>query len=543
VCFAISLLFSLPMIRLDFNPYDGGLIVLGAEQVLKGRWPLIDFYAPYPPGAFFVLAALFKLTGISILAERGLTAVLVALALAFAYPLVAPSSNRLLPFRLFPLRPLPFRLLPFGLTVVPLAVVGLFLSSTWVTPQVAGALMLLMMSANVLVRAVPNASVKGAAGTGVLLGLAALWRADLAFYGAVAAWVTWLLLAGGGRFGSQRLIGAMTMSASALGTAGPVFGLFLFLGGTRAFDSLFIHPFYSTYHATLPWPAMWQTDSWQQFYDDGLRRGLGAAFSGWRYYFPFVAAAGVMLQLTRSTGRTDAFASARIWLLLTAVGFGVYASGRTDTTHIIPLVFVSGAMAALVLGASGLFQSANGLFQCRCSRLSAVIVAASTLAMVPVPLHHNWVMQGVERVDVPFGRGLGMRAERSLVEKYTAIVATLNQGTPTSPVYIGTSRHDVFVLNDSMLYFLAERNPATYYWCLDSAVTTSASVQLEMVAELRTGGVERIVLLSGDPINDAHPVPGSRELDKMLRATFPRHLTDIGNYSLWQRGPVPAANP
>ncbi len=516
------------MIRLDFNSYDGGLIVLGAEQVLKGRWPLIDFYAPYPPAAFFVLAALFKLTGITILAERGLTAVLVALALAFAYPLVAPSSKRWL---------------PCGIAVVPLAMVGLFLSATWVTPQVAGALMFLMIAANVLVRAVPSASVNGAAGTGALLGLAALWRADLAFYGAVAAWATWLLLAGGAsigaristrldtRLGTRRMLGAMTMAGVALGTAGPVLALFLFLGGTRAFDSLFIYPFYSTYHATLPWPALWQTNSWQQFYDEGLRKALGNALSSWRYYFPLVAAAGVLLQLTQAIGRTDAAAPARIWLLLTAVGFGVYASGRTDTTHIIPLVFVGGAMAALV-------QSSINWSLSRLSRLAAAVMAAATLAMVPVPLHHNWVMQGVERVDVPFGRGLGMRAERTLIDQYTTIIATLNYGNPKSPLYSGAGRHDVFVLNDSMLYFLAERNPATYFWCLDAAVTTSVSVQREMIAELRAGGVERIVLLNGDPINDAHPVAGSRALDEMLRATFARHMTDIGNYSVWERGSV-----
>ena len=66
--FALFCRFS--VIRFRANVYDEGLIALGAVEVLEGRWPLIDFYTPYPPAAFFALALIYQFLGAS-LNERG----------------------------------------------------------------------------------------------------------------------------------------------------------------------------------------------------------------------------------------------------------------------------------------------------------------------------------------------------------------------------------------------------------------------------------------------------------------------------------------
>ena len=52
------------------GPYDEGLILTGSARVLSGEVPYRDFFENYAPAQFYVLAALFKLLGPSVLVER-----------------------------------------------------------------------------------------------------------------------------------------------------------------------------------------------------------------------------------------------------------------------------------------------------------------------------------------------------------------------------------------------------------------------------------------------------------------------------------------
>jgi 4-amino-4-deoxy-L-arabinose transferase-like glycosyltransferase len=51
-------------------PYDEGLILSASSRVLAGDIPYRYFYANYGPAQFYILAALFKLFGPSVLVER-----------------------------------------------------------------------------------------------------------------------------------------------------------------------------------------------------------------------------------------------------------------------------------------------------------------------------------------------------------------------------------------------------------------------------------------------------------------------------------------
>src|SRR6266403_794831 len=54
----------------SLNPYDEGVILVGAMRVGEGAIPHRDFYANYGPGQFYVLATLFKLFHQGVLVER-----------------------------------------------------------------------------------------------------------------------------------------------------------------------------------------------------------------------------------------------------------------------------------------------------------------------------------------------------------------------------------------------------------------------------------------------------------------------------------------
>jgi len=136
------------------------------------------------------------------------------------------------------------------------------------------------------------------------------------------------------------------------------------------------------------------------------------------------------------------------------------------------------------------------------------------------------------RVPVPFPRAQGLLADATLVSDYGRLIRELDQRSPSgSFLYSGAPRHDAFYPNDVMVYFLAERNPAIYYWCLDAAVTSAAPVQRDMIGDLEAAGVREVVLWSSFPVTDARPRAGSRSLDEWLVGAF-GPAEQIGRFSL-----------
>lgn len=52
-----------------FTP-DESVLLVYPEQILSGRWPNRDFFMPYGPGQFWLLAGVYKIFGVSLVAER-----------------------------------------------------------------------------------------------------------------------------------------------------------------------------------------------------------------------------------------------------------------------------------------------------------------------------------------------------------------------------------------------------------------------------------------------------------------------------------------
>src|SRR6266581_295096 len=65
-----SYLFLLFSMDLNLNVYDEGIVLYGANRILKGDIPYRDFWTSYGPGQYYALATLFKVLGSSVLLER-----------------------------------------------------------------------------------------------------------------------------------------------------------------------------------------------------------------------------------------------------------------------------------------------------------------------------------------------------------------------------------------------------------------------------------------------------------------------------------------
>ena len=57
-------------IKAPFLYYDEGFAVLNATRIMDGDVPYKDFWTIYPPGQYYVIAAIFKTFGTNLLVAR-----------------------------------------------------------------------------------------------------------------------------------------------------------------------------------------------------------------------------------------------------------------------------------------------------------------------------------------------------------------------------------------------------------------------------------------------------------------------------------------
>src|ERR1051326_2743377 len=91
---AIGLWSAAVALRFPVGPYDEGLLLTNARLIQHGLVPHRDFYTQYPPGMYLLIAAIWRLSGVSPLAVRlSSTAIHLVVAL-LAARLVGRATGR-----------------------------------------------------------------------------------------------------------------------------------------------------------------------------------------------------------------------------------------------------------------------------------------------------------------------------------------------------------------------------------------------------------------------------------------------------------------
>jgi hypothetical protein len=127
-------------------------------------------------------------------------------------------------------------------------------------------------------------------------------------------------------------------------------------------------------------------------------------------------------------------------------------------------------------------------------------------------------------MELPGARGAGIYPDLPVGMQYARILRALNEVVPPGGrIFSGTPRHDVFLTNDIMLYFLAERDAATFYSCLDAGVTTTAVVQREMIRDLESADARAAIrwrIAQNDEGNEGARSSGVTLLDDYLKRRY-----------------------
>jgi hypothetical protein len=462
--------------------YDEGLILTGAFRIMAGEAPSADFYTPYGPAQFYMVAAVFEVFGRSVTAGRLYDAVVAAAILPAAWQVLKGQLARA------------YVVAALGLVIVLL---HLFLKPLYpITP----AILLVIVGCSFTIRALTaRESLLAFMPVALVVGVITAFRYDLmliailAFGTPIAAVFASQVHAGVRRpaEAAKRFLGAAGLVVLVVaGVLGALYAAGILepaLGDLLTYNS-------GNYVAMRSWPF------------PGLRQVWWDIPNGFAIYLP---PAAVLLGLItcavnvrtawRVPGQMVSPAPEKrlvTMIVLISVTLACYLKGlvRTQGIHTlladvpaVLLVFLCvECLEARVLAGRGDRSRAVA---------RALVVAGAILVAATCFFLGSKHKRVIANFSAPEGPPVpeALSPFRSHPEQLAAARYVVETTGPEERILSATGRHDKIYVNDNLFYYLAKRLPGTRWHHYDPGVQTSEAVQREMVRELEANDVAVIV--------------------------------------------------
>ena len=502
-----------------------GVAVVGAQRVLEGEIPYRDFWTIYAPGSFYLLAGAFSVFGSHLLVARLTSGALYALAGLAIYgigarsmrPRYACALSCLISFALYPASNSYGTYSP----VLPCLVACLYATTVYFHTHSRRALLL----------------------AGVACSLAICFKHDVGGYVAVATVATLII-----RRLHSSIEGEHTLLKEvwwfALGCASvsiPVYAALWIAAGNVMWVDLVVFPL-TDFPASRPERYPSPIPDWRLL--TSVAESVKELSARIRFTIPAIVFVSSILWLAwrRRVLSSERFASEA--LLVLCLPFFWNAAHVQINTHILTMT----VLCALIIGrrAAVSFQDPS---QVRLKRWIVIggwlVCIAAWLTEPGYRLFQN-IRQPYDMAAIGLPRAQHIKTFKAYAQELYALIDTVNKvSSPNEAVFVGLHRHDVVVVNPTMLYFLLERPIPTRYHELHSAIADTDPIQREIVADLESRTVRTAILWRGfeDEILDralkgkrreALPNRGAKRLDQYFQAHF-EPVRTVGAYTIWQR--------
>lgn len=477
-------------------PYDEGIVTVAAEMILAGEIPYRDFFmAMYPPGQIYVLAALYKIFGISLATGRFYTVfvhVLIAMSI-FGITRRLTKSNAISVIAwLISVTCLSMRLgtIPFSIWPgIALAIVALHLFIIYTKEEKFSYLVY----------------------SAIALGAGFLFRHDIALYAFLAVFISLFVLKAGRK----------NIFAFSAGTIVIPLPVFIYLVSKDALpdllEALVFFPLVHDKIGSLPFPA--PCFNLNMIFHQSLY-----FIKVNQYYIPLLVyafSAFYLITVRRKPGKEKA-------MLLAVLLFGIFSfnqvRGRTDTAHLLTSIYPAVILFGVILKKSRIFSFR--VFAVFLSLLFFLLVVKNADKSFKNILRKPYLRRVL---PVNFDRGT-VYIPKEEARDIENVVSYIKAGTlPDERIYVGNMAHrrDDFG-GSTILYFLAGRLPATKYYELFPGLVTREKVWKEIEGSLSKDNVNVIVLQDvGCPEGD---MPESA-LDRYIAENF-RFLEKFGKYNI-----------
>lgn len=497
--FLLSFVYYLPTLKLGIKAYDEGIILVGAERVMRGEVPYRDFWSIYPAGQYYVLGLLFKVFGSSLLTER-LYDIAVRAALSTLIFLISRKAG--LSYRA--------ALLSWGMSLL-----WIDYSFFPVYPMYT-ALVLLLLGCFFFLDYILNNHPATLSYSGICIGIGILFRHDIAAYTSLASIITlgiihYRNIKLGMQHGAFLILGMLCAILPA--------GIYAInsMGLQHIVDQLIFTPAeIIPQYRKLPYPLSLSATTIQFI------------------LFPIILVVGFLSSIFLITKHAEHRTAASMLFLVSITGLmcGYQAGTRADTIHLLPIATMCMILIPWLFSL-GLSCTPNKISRNRLMLVMVILLSCIFIAPFVSKL------QGIEQAFLTT-----TPSSQPTKADYASLSATMRQTinyiqgqTKTDDyIYIGVKNHDQFLMNEVILYYLSDRRPATRYHELHPGITNQPQVQQEIITELKRTSTKLIVLT---PENHTEPNDSSIDnhldiLDNYIQNSY-KIVNIYGNYEIWIR--------
>jgi hypothetical protein len=525
--FFAAMLFQLIVIRRRLGIYDESLELYCAEHVLKGQVPYRDFWTMYGPAQFYVLAAFFKLLGISVWVGRLYDALVRAGLACTCFALTNRLASR-------------------GYAASAFAIVLVWISCIYEPVYnfpVFPALLCSLLSVLFLYRYLNDSSaVRLLFLAGLLAGITATFRHDSGFYVCFAEIMALVLLRRdrkredlSRKASPPEFLHVVAIYAS--GILIIVLPVLLLLLWKVPLHDLFYDLFYvpaKIYPRVrdIPFPKLRTLP--QLMYP--LRPNDRFAAEQLIVYFPILAcltcAAYVVIERRSKSPLFDNVAQRFLFTVLLLLDALLFVKGlvRVSDSQMMQSIVV-----AVVLFVVMMYQirSLNRFFSVPLIGCGLYLVACSLPVLYEGMNDARSNLRAAVRPQ--FSDSFehtchppsGLERTRCMIverDRAAAIQYVEQRTTPADRIYVGAGRHDKLFWSDVSFYFVSDRSSVTKWYDLHPGVQTTLPIQREMVDSLKQYAPKFVVLDSSadgqmEP-NQSRNSSGVMELDDYIRAHY-----------------------
>ncbi len=499
------------------NVYDEGMVLTGAMRVLHGQLPHRDFYTNYGPAQYYVLAALFRLFGQSVLTARVYDIALKSALLAGFYALLIPLVRR-----------------PVAVFATALALCWLFALNVNSGTAVVPVSLLALLVTSLLLPAFRQApSHPHLFALGAVAAVATLFRYDtglalLAIELCALATATCLRIPG-------------TRARAFLSLLWPTLAAFAVVLLPPAIYYLRRAPFSDLYNDVIFYPHLYYYRYRNLPFPHVGRENLDELVD----YLPIPILAASIYAIFRARSCTSGQSSRErsSWLgppivfsLMTLVffckGFVRLAPVQLYLC-IVPSILLlavlyelrdrlGGPVRAFVVLLVAAYTLAAGIAvrqECRAIHNHHAAVFGHLLRSfrhTETPFESTWCGQ-----RNPFTEGLCFQPDKDRIQAIEYLGAHTR---PTDALYVGLPHHDRILANDNSFYFGANRLPATRWSVIDPGLQNSAPIQQQMILDLQRTAPPYIALdskfLGANEPNDSSKSTGVTLLDTYIQNAY-----------------------